>query len=86
MCIRDRFITDLDQGLVGLNVGQEYDIPCTFPSDYSSSDLAGKSVIFTVTVHSITKKTIPELTDEWVAANAESMGIEGTTVEALRCV
>lgn len=79
-----KFITDLDQGLVGLNVGQEYDIPCTFPSDYSSSDLAGKSVIFTVTVHSITKKTIPELTDEWVAANAESMGIEGTTVEALR--
>ena len=78
------FISDLDKGLVGLTVGQEYDIPCTFPSDYSSSDLAGKSVIFTVTVHSITKKIIPELTDEWVAANAESMGIEGTTVEALR--
>lgn len=82
-----KFITDLDQGLVGLNVGQEYDIPCTFPSDYSSSDLAGKSVIFTVTVHSITKKTIPELTDEWVAANAASLGIEDssvTTVEQLR--
>lgn len=82
-----KFITDLDQGLIGLNVGQEYDIPCTFPSDYSSSDLAGKSVIFTVTVHSITKKTIPELTDEWVAANAASLGIEDssvTTVEQLR--
>lgn len=82
-----KFITDLDQGLIGLNVGQEYDIPCTFPSDYSSSDLAGKSVIFTVTVHSITKKTIPELTDEWVAANAASLGIEDSsvaTVEQLR--
>lgn len=25
------FISDLDKGLVGLTVGQEYDIPCTFP-------------------------------------------------------
>lgn len=79
-----RFITDLDQGLIGLTLGQEYDIPCTFPSDYSNSDLAGKDVIFTVTVHSITKKTLPDLTDEWVAENAEDIGIEGTTVEDLR--
>ena len=79
-----RFITDLEEGLIGLTLGQEYDIPCTFPSDYSNSDLAGKDVIFTVTVHSITKKTLPDLTDEWVAENAESMGIEGTTVEDLR--
>ena len=41
------FISDLDKGLVGLTVGQEYDIPCTFPDNYTS-DLAGKSVIFTV--------------------------------------
>jgi len=74
----------LEEGLIGLTLGQEYDIPCTFPSDYSNSDLAGKDVIFTVTVHSITKKTLPDLTDEWVAENAESMGIEGTTVEDLR--
>ena len=79
-----RLITDLEEGLIGLTLGQEYDIPCTFPSDYSNSDLAGKDVIFTVTVHSITKKTLPDLTDEWVAENAESMGIEGTTVEDLR--
>ena len=25
-----KFITDLDQGLIGLTVGQEYNIPCTF--------------------------------------------------------
>lgn len=79
-----RFITDLDQGLIGLTLGQQYDIPCTFPSDYSNSDLAGKDVIFTVTVHSITQKTLPDLTDEWVAENAEDIGIEGTTVEDLR--
>lgn len=80
-----QFITDLDQGLIGLQVGQTYDIPCTFPSDYSSSDLAGKSVIFTVKVNYIEKEIIPELTDSFVAENASTLGYEGcTTVDELR--
>jgi trigger factor len=77
-----KFIDDLDKGLVGLTVGQEYQLPCTFPSDYSSSDLAGKSVIFVVTVSSIQKTTIPELTDAWVAENASSFGIEESVTTA----
>lgn len=79
-----KFITDLDQGLIGLTVGQEYSIPCTFPSDYSSSDLAGKDVIFVVTVKSIQKSTVPDLTDAWVAENASTLGVEATTVAELR--
>ena len=79
-----KFITDLDQGLIGLTVGQEYNIPCTFPSDYSSSDLAGKDVIFVVTVKSIQKSTVPDLTDAWVAENASTLGVEATTVAELR--
>lgn len=79
-----KFIDDLDKGLVGLTVGQEYDIPCKFPDDYSSSDLAGKDVIFKVTVNSIKKTTLPELTDEWVASNASSLNVEATTVDGLK--
>lgn len=79
-----KFITDLDQGLIGLTVGQEYNISCTFPSDYSSSDLAGKDVIFVVTVKSIQKSTVPDLTDAWVAENASTLGVEATTVAELR--
>lgn len=75
-----KFITDLDQGLIGLNVGQEYDIPCTFPSDYSSSDLAGKSVIFTVKVTAIVKTNYPEITDDWVLENKETLSLTGNNV------
>ena len=78
-----KFITDLDQGLVGLNVGQEYDIPCTFPDNYTS-DLAGKSVIFTVKVTAIQKTTYPEITDEWVVNNKESLNLSGDTVADFR--
>ncbi len=79
-----KFIDDLDKGLVGLTVGEEYDIPCKFPDNYSSSDLAGKDVIFKVTVNSIKKTTLPELTDDWVASNASSLKVEATTVEGLK--
>ena len=77
------FISDLDKGLVGLTVGQEYDIPCTFPDNYTS-DLAGKSVIFTVKVTAIQKTTYPEITDEWVVNNKESLNLSGDTVSDFR--
>ncbi len=79
-----KFIDDLDKGLAGLTVGQQTDIPCRFPDNYSSSDLAGKDVIFQVTVNSIEKTTLPELTDEWVANNAADLQVEAKTVEELR--
>ena len=81
-----KFISDLDKGLEGLTVGVETDIPCTFPKDYSSSDLAGKSVIFTVTVQSIQVSIKPDLTDAWVVENAETLGLDETinTVDAFK--
>lgn len=82
-----KFIDDLDKGLAGLTVGKETDIPCKFPDDYSTSDLAGKNVIFTVTVKDIQETVVPELSDEWVVANAAKLGFEDdslTTVAQLR--
>ena len=82
-----KFIDDLDKGLVGLTVGEETDIPCTFPESYQNSDLAGKQVVFTVTVKEIDVTVVPELNDEWVTANASKLGVsdaELTNVEDLR--
>lgn len=82
-----KFIDDLDKGLVGLTVGVETDIPCIFPESYQNSDLAGKQVVFTVTVKEIDVKVVPELNDEWVTANASKLGVsdaELTNVDDLR--
>ena len=80
------FISDLDNGLAGLTIGQEYDIPCKFPDDYTSADLAGQDVVFTVKVTAKTKTVLPELTDAWVAEKNQDLGFESdvTTVEGLR--
>jgi len=81
-----KFISDLDKGLAGLTVGVQTDIPCTFPADYSSSDLAGKAVVFTVTVQSIQVTKVPTLTDTWVAENATTLGLDSDikTVDAFK--
>lgn len=78
------YIQDLDQGLIGLTVGQEYDIPCRFPDGYKNAELAGKDVIFTVTVNYISKKDIPALTDDWIASNKEAAGIKSNNVTELK--
>lgn len=78
------FIDDLDKGLAGLTIGQQYDIPCKFPDNYSSTDLAGQDVIFTVTVTAKTNTVLPELTDDWVASKKDDIGLNASNVEELR--
>lgn len=67
-CGSGQFISDLDKQLIGLEVGKEYRLPCKFPEDYKNNpDLAGKDVIFVVTVNYIEgEKELVEWNDEFV--------------------
>ena len=72
-----QFIEDLDTQLVGLTVGETYNLDCTFPEDYHSAVLAGQTVTFEVKVNAIMgDDVIPEWTDELVS---EYSGGEYTT-------
>lgn len=62
------FIDGFEDGLIGHKVGETVDLDLTFPEDYSNSDLAGQSVVFTVTINKIQQKVTPELTDDWVVS------------------
>ena len=49
------FIPGFEDGVVGKNIGETFDLNLTFPADYAlSPDMAGKAVVFTVTLKSIT--------------------------------
>lgn len=80
------FIDGFEDGLIGVNVGDTVDLNLKFPDNYTNNtDLAGKDVVFTVTVNSIdTEKemTYDDLTDEYVSENFASSGI--TTVDGLK--
>lgn len=58
-----KFIPGFEDGLIGAEIGSTVDLNLTFPSDYGSADLAGKAVVFTVTVNSV-MRTFEELNDE----------------------
>ena len=72
------FIDGFADGLVGAMPGVEFDLHVTFPEQYHTASLAGKPVIFKVTVHHI--YAAAELTDE--IANAITKG-EHTTAASM---
>lgn len=65
------FIEGFEEGLIGKEIGGTYDLNLTFPEDYSSEDLAGQDVVFTVKINYVNSQKIPEYTVEWVKANSE---------------
>lgn len=69
-----QFIDGFEDGLIGVKKGETVDLNLKFPENYGSADLAGKDVIFTVTVNSI-KTPAEEPSDEW----AKNLGVEGVT-------
>lgn len=60
-------IDGFEDGLIGVKKGDTVDLNLTFPESYQSTELAGKDVVFTVTVNGVKRK--PQLNDEWLAAN-----------------
>lgn len=64
------FIDGFEDGLIGVTVGQTVDLNLSFPETYNPNpDLAGKAVVFTVTVNGINGVVGAEFTDEVIAAN-----------------
>ncbi|MCD7866240.1 MAG: trigger factor [Clostridiales bacterium] len=80
----DTFIDGFEDGLIGAEVGSTVELNLTFPDDYSSEDLAGQAVVFTVTVNSIVEEqtlTYDEMTDDYVASTFSDYGF--STVDDL---
>ena len=59
------FIPGFEEQIVGMKAGEEKDIDVTFPENYQAEDLAGQPVVFSIKVHEIKEKELPELDDEF---------------------
>ena len=77
-----RFIPGFEDGVVGMEIGETKDVEVSFPDPYEyNPDLAGKPVVFTVTLNSLCIQETSELNDEFVAG----LGWEGcSNVEEFR--
>lgn len=70
------FIPGFEDQLVGLKAGDSTDVQVTFPEEYFVKELAGKEAVFKVNVQDVKRKELPELTDEFVAANSKCKTVE----------
>ena len=70
-----QFIAGFEEQVVGMQVGETKEIPVTFPENYQAEELKGKPAVFTVTVHKIEGKALPELNEEF-AKKMKSESVE----------
>ncbi len=73
-----QFIPGFEEQVAGMAIGEVKDITVTFPEDYQAENLKGKAAVFTITLHKITGKQLPEMNEEF----AKKMGSD--SVEAYR--
>ena len=64
-------IDGFTDGLIGMNVGDTKELNLTFPDDYNDEDVAGKDVVFSVTVNTKNVTTTPEYNLDFVTANSD---------------
>lgn len=75
------FIPGFEEQVEGMSIGDTKDISVDFPADYQAENLRGKTAVFTIKLHKITGKELPELTDEYVKKNAGSETVADYTAK-----
>ena len=58
------FIPGFEEGVLGMKVGEEKDLHLKFPEDYVK-DLAGKEVVFHVTLNEIKTRILPDIDEDF---------------------
>jgi trigger factor len=59
-----QFIPGFEEGIVGHESGDRFDLELTFPKDYHAEKLAGKKTVFNVLLKQVNEKIKPALDDE----------------------
>lgn len=75
-----QFIPGFEEGVEGMEIGQQKTVSLSFPENYQAAEIAGKPVDFKVTLKGIKMKQLPEVNDEFI----QGLGGEAKTVAQLR--
>ncbi len=73
-------IPGFEEQLVGVSAGDSKTIEVTFPEDYASREVAGKTATFDIKVHGVAAPELPEVNDDF----ARAFGVGDGGLERLR--
>ncbi len=68
---RHGLFVGMDEQVVGMQAGDTKEFTTTIPEDYTNTKLAGKPADYTITLHKIEEKHLPELDDAFAAKVSE---------------
>lgn len=75
-----RMLPEFEAGIVGMSAGETKVVDVNFPADYGVAELSGKLAKFSITVHSVEERVLPEINDEL----AKTFGVEEGGLARLR--
>ncbi|MBI4523421.1 MAG: trigger factor [Deltaproteobacteria bacterium] len=64
-------LPEFEEAIIGLRRNGEHPVRVSYPEDHPNRDLAGKTVVFSVVIREIKKKTLPPLDDEFAKDHGE---------------
>lgn len=72
----ERFIPGFATGIAGMQPGETKDVEAKFPDDYGQADLAGKTAVFTITLHEVKELELPPIDDELAKAVSQHQTLD----------
>ena len=60
-----KMIPGFEEGILGHYTGDSFELPVTFPADYSAEELAGKPAVFHCTLKELYLRHLPDLNDDF---------------------
>jgi trigger factor len=72
-------IPGFEEQLIGVSAGEEKTLDIRFPDDYPSAEVAGKASSFSVKVHAVAERALPEIDEDF----ARAFGVTEGGVQAL---
>jgi trigger factor len=72
----ERFIPGFAGGIAGMKAGETKDVQATFPDDYQQTDLAGKTAVFTISLHEVKELEMPPLDDDLARAVSQNQTLD----------
>lgn len=75
-----QMLPEFEAGILGLKEGESKDVEVHFPEDYHGKDVAGKTAVFTITVHNVAEAHLPEIDQEF----AKALGIADGDIVKMR--
>ncbi len=75
-----RMLPEFEAAVVGMRIGETKSFELTFPEDYNSKDVAGKKVVFTITLNHVEEPKLPEINADF----ARSIGVPDADADRLQ--